>query len=116
MKKSGTTSRSGEEIHAEKNDAWSLRLAPLERFREALFERHDGRISEQRLGLRDIGLRIADVTDARGLVHGLDAGSNNAVHRGEELLERDASASCDVDHFPRRLRRLAGAQDAVHHV
>ena len=35
------------------------------------------------------------------------------VHHAQQLVERDASAGRDVDHFAGRVRRLARAQHAV---
>ena len=59
-------------------------------------------VAEQPARLFDVGLRVADVAGARRGVYGLDAGADKIADGPEQLVERDASAGGDVDHFPAR--------------
>src|SRR5205085_2657586 len=45
-----------------------LGTAPLQRVAESLFQRHDRRVAQERLRLRDVGLRVLDVAGALFLV------------------------------------------------
>ena len=81
------------------------RAIPLDGASEYIFERHRGRVAEHLLRVVDIRLRIAHLALPRVRAGRLDAAPDNVPHRVEQLSERDASASGNVDDVTPRPRR-----------
>ena len=67
--------------------------APRKRVPQAFLESDDRRITEERLRLRDVRLRILHVARPWVLVDRLQARADDAVHHGNELVERNARAA-----------------------
>src|ERR1700722_513162 len=76
-----------------------LGAAPVECSLETFLESDARCKSEQGSGLRDIGLRVAYIPGARLAVKRLQVRSGHAVHRAEELVQRNASPRGHVDDF-----------------
>src|SRR5580704_5472194 len=78
-----------------------MKLVPSESAFQAFFEHHGGLVTEQLAGLGYIGLRIADVALAGGLVPGFETLAGDATELLQGLIQGDTTAGPDVDDFPR---------------
>lgn len=57
-------------------------------------------VYEAVFGLRDIGVRVTDVTGAGVVVDGIGVGVKEVVERVDEFVNRDAVTTADVERFP----------------
>ena len=71
----------------------------LDRAGEARAETDPRVVPEHALRSPDVGLRVADVTHPRRLIHGRGFVAGDRLDLGNQIVERDAPAARDVEHL-----------------
>ena len=89
---------------------------PLESPHQTFFKVHLRVVMQKFARLRNVGLRIADVAIAWRVVFGLQARTGNFRKCCQDLVQRNSSASTNVEYFSGNIGRFAGQKVCLHRV